>query len=77
MPREPLFRYRLSDGRWFSAAEERARERVAVIERNLAQFAGVEVGDRVTLTTVAGETPFRIVGMVTNQQEDGTVSTSL
>ena len=76
VPREPLFRYRLSDGRWFSAAEERARERVAVIERNLAQFAGVEVGDRVTVTTVAGETPFRIVGMVTNQQEDGTGSTS-
>ena len=73
VPREPLFRYRLSDGRWFSAAEERARERVAVIERNLAQFAGVEVGDLVTLTTVAGKTPFRIVGMVTNQQEDGTV----
>jgi putative ABC transport system permease protein len=73
VPREPLFRYRLSDGRWFSAAEERAHERVGVIERNLAQLAGVEVGDMVTLTTVAGKTPFRIVGMVTNQQEDGTV----
>ena len=36
----PLFRYRLSDGRWFSAAEERERERVAVIERNLAQRHG-------------------------------------
>ena len=73
VPREPLFRYRLSDGRWFSAAEEYAHEPVAVIERNLAQFAGVIVGDRVTLTTVAGPAPFLIVGMVTNQQEDGTV----
>ena len=73
VPREPLFRYRLSDGRWFSVAEERARERVAVIERNLAQFTGVEVGDRVAVTTVAGETQLRIVGMVTNQQEEGTV----
>jgi putative ABC transport system permease protein len=73
VPRQPLFRYRLSDGRWFDAAEERARERVAVIERNLAQFAGVDVGDQVTLTTVAGPAQFRIIGMATNQQEEGTV----
>ena len=49
------------------------RRRVAVIERNLAQFAGVDFGDRVTLTTAAGPAQFRIIGMVTNQQEDGTV----
>ena len=73
VPRQPLFRYRLSDGRWFNAAEERAQERVAVIERNLAQFTGVDLGDRVTLTTVAGPAQFRIIGMATNQQEDGTV----
>jgi putative ABC transport system permease protein len=73
VPRDPLLRYRLSDGRWFSAAEERAQERVAVIERNLAQFAGVDLGDRVTLATVAGPAQFRIIGMATNQQEDGTV----
>ncbi len=66
------FRYRLTAGRWFSAAEERARERVAVIERNLAQLAGVDVGDVVTLTTAAGDARFRIVGMAKNQQEDGT-----
>ena len=46
---------------------------MAVIERNLAQFAGVDFGDRVTLTTAAGPAQFRIIGMVTNQQEDGTV----
>jgi putative ABC transport system permease protein len=73
VPREPLFRYQLSDGRWFSAAEERAQERVAVIERNLAQIAGIDVGDRVTLTTLAGPARFRIIGLATNQQEDGTV----
>jgi putative ABC transport system permease protein len=73
VPREPLFRYRLADGRWFTAAEERAREPVAVIERNLAQTVGVALGEQVTLTTVAGPTRLRIVGVVTNQQEDGTV----
>ena len=71
--RAPLLRYRLVDGRWFDAAEERARGRVAVIERNVAQLAGVKVGDQVTLTTAAGPLRLRIVGMARNQQEDGTV----
>ncbi|HEX6662155.1 MAG TPA: FtsX-like permease family protein [Gaiellaceae bacterium] len=71
--RAPLLRYRLVGGRWFDAGEERARERVAVIERNLAQIAGVEVGDRVTLTTAAGPLRLHIIGMAKNQQEDGTV----
>jgi ABC-type lipoprotein release transport system permease subunit len=72
VPRDPLFRYRLSDGRWFSAGEEQARERVAVLERNLAQIAGVDVGERVTLTTAAGSAQLRIVGLAKNQQEEGT-----
>jgi putative ABC transport system permease protein len=69
----PLFRYRLAEGRWFSTAEEEAREPVAVVERALAQQAGVSVGDRVTVTTAAGGVPLRIVGLAQNQQEDGTV----
>ncbi len=73
VPREPLFRYRLSDGRWFSAAEEQGRERVAVIERNLAQLTGTEVGDRIMLSTAGGAAPLRIVGIAKNQQENGTV----
>jgi putative ABC transport system permease protein len=70
--REPLFRYRLADGRWFTAGEEQARERVAVIERNLAQNLGVDVGEPVTLATAAGDADFRIVGIAKNQQENGT-----
>ncbi len=69
---EPLFRYRLADGRWFSAGEEQSAERVAVIERNIAQSAGVDVGESVTLETAAGATDFRIVGIAKNQQENGT-----
>ena len=70
--REPLLRYRLAEGRWFSAGEEQARDRVAVIERNIAQIVGVDVGDRVSLATAAGDARFRIVGIATNQQEEGT-----
>ena len=71
--REPLFRYRLSDGRWFTAAEEQGRERVAVIERNLALATGTKVGDRITLSTAGGAAPVRIIGIAKNQQENGTV----
>ena len=70
--RDPLFRYRLADGRWFSADEEQAGERVAVIERNIAQVVGVEVGGRVRLETAAGDADVRIVGIAKNQQENGT-----
>ena len=43
-----------------------------MIERNIAQIAGVEIGDQVTLDTAAGDAEFRIVGIVNNQQENGT-----
>jgi putative ABC transport system permease protein len=72
MQQQPLFRYRLAEGRWFTKDEERARERVAVVERILAETVGVEVGDVVTLTTAAGKARFRVVGVADNQQEDGT-----
>ncbi|MGD9796979.1 MAG: FtsX-like permease family protein [Acidimicrobiia bacterium] len=71
MEAEPLFRYRIADGRWFSADEEQARERVAVIERNLAELNGVDVGDRVTVTTAAGPVELDVIGVSANQQEDG------
>jgi putative ABC transport system permease protein len=72
LEREPLFNYRLTDGRWFDAAEEEGRQRVAVIERNIAQIVGVGVGDTVTLTTAAGDAEFSIIGIARNQQENGT-----
>lgn len=69
---EPLFRYRVAAGRWFDAAEADAASRVAVIERNLAEIEGVDVGDTVTVATAAGSADFHIVGIAANQQEDGT-----
>ncbi|WP_240771285.1 FtsX-like permease family protein [Nocardioides sp. GY 10113] len=69
---DPLFRYRLAGGRWFDAGEDEAAARVAVLERNIAESAGIDVGDRVALTTAAGEADFEIIGLATNQQENGT-----
>ena len=73
MPREPLLDYRLTEGRWFTAGEEQARERVGILERNIADRVGVDVGDRITLATADGRASFRVVGIADNQQEDGTV----
>jgi ABC-type lipoprotein release transport system permease subunit len=72
LEQDPLFRYRLSDGRWFTADEERGSARVAVVERNIAQLSGIEVGDAVTLDTAAGPADFQVVGIAKNQQEEGT-----
>jgi putative ABC transport system permease protein len=69
---QPLFHYRLSDGRWFTAAEAQDGERVAVVERNIAQNAGIHIGDLVTLETAAGAAEFRVIGLAKNQQENGT-----
>jgi putative ABC transport system permease protein len=68
---DPLFRYQIADGRWFSPGEEQAGERVAVVERNLADLNGVDVGDRVAVTTAAGAVELDVIGVSTNQQEDG------
>ena len=68
----PLFRHRVSAGRWFTAAEERARGHVLVIERNLARVTGTQVGDRVALATGGGGARFRVIGVADNQQEEGT-----
>ena len=72
MPQKPLLRYRISGGQWFSPEQEKGRERVAVIERTLARATGVQTGDEVTLATAAGSARFRIIGVATNQQEEGT-----
>lgn len=69
---EPLFRYRLASGRWFDPDEAAGAAPVAVIERNIAQNLGIEVGDRTTVTFVTGDAELTIIGIATNQQEDGT-----
>ena len=68
-----MFHYRLRSGRWYTAAEEHAKARVAVIERNLARVTGTRVGDRVRVDTGNGPIALRVIGIAANQQENGTV----
>lgn len=70
---QTTFHHNVIDGRWYTAAEERGRVGVAVIERDLARRAGIAVGDRVRLTTAAGPAELRVVGIAANLQENGTV----
>jgi putative ABC transport system permease protein len=65
--------YRLDEGRWYTAEEERRRAAVTVIERNLARATGVSVGDRIRITTAAGPADLSVIGIAGNQQEAGTV----
>jgi putative ABC transport system permease protein len=43
-----------------------------VVERNVAEAAGIEVGDSVVAETARGPLRLRVVGIATNQQEEGT-----
>ena len=67
----PLFNARVSDGRWFTPAQARARERVAVLGRQLAQHLGVAPGDAARLQTPAGPVALRVVGLSNSQGNNG------
>ena len=67
-----MFHYRLTDGRWYTTAEERGQARVAVIERNLARTTNTHVGDRIQVDTSDGPLAVRVIGIAANQQENGT-----
>ncbi len=67
-----MFHYHLADGRWYTPAEQRAKARVAVVERNISRATGAHVGDRVSVDTSAGPIAVRVIGIATNQQENGT-----
>jgi putative ABC transport system permease protein len=67
-----MFHYRISAGRWYTPAEERTRARVAVVERDIARATGTRLGDRVAVQTASGTVELRVIGISTNQQENGT-----
>lgn len=67
------FRYRIAEGRWYTAGEERSRARVAVVERSLARATGTRVGDRVRVETASGPLAFRVIGIAANLHDNGTV----
>ena len=65
------FHYRLAAGRWYTPAEEQARAHVAVVEQNIAQATGTQLGDTISVQTAAGPASFHVIGISANQQENG------
>jgi putative ABC transport system permease protein len=71
----PLYSYRLSAGRWFTAADTAADVRTAVppvvLGPALARLANIRVGQILTLTMAAGPTRARVIGIDTGQTNNG------
>jgi len=71
----PLYSYRLSAGRWFSAAETAAGARAAVTPVVLgpvvARATRATVGQILTLTMAAGPTRVRVIGLDTGETNSG------
>jgi putative ABC transport system permease protein len=67
-----MFHYHIVAGRWLTASEEAERAHVAVIERDIARTTGTHLGDTIRVRMSSGVVDFRVIGISSNQQEDGT-----
>jgi putative ABC transport system permease protein len=67
----PLMRMRVTSGRWYTPAEGRGHERVAVLGRQLAGHLGVGPGDTAQLQTPAGPARVRVIGVSSSQTNEG------
>ena len=67
-----MFHYRIATGNWYTPADEQTRARVAVVERDIARATGTRLGDHINVRTASGQINLRVIGISTNQQENGT-----
>jgi putative ABC transport system permease protein len=68
---ETMFHYRIASGRWYTPTEEQARARVAVVEQDLARVTEAHLGHSISVQTPSGQVSLRVIGVSTNQQENG------
>ena len=73
IPDRPMYSFHLVSGRLLSRADTRSAARVAVVEQDIARATKTHVGARVVLRTAAGSVRFTVVGLVSDQQQNGTV----
>jgi putative ABC transport system permease protein len=72
LPDRPLYSFHPVAGRLLSAADTRTQARVVVVEQNLARVTKTRLGQRIDLSTAAGPVALRVVGIVSDQQDNGT-----
>jgi putative ABC transport system permease protein len=69
----PLYSYRLTAGRWFTAADAPAAMPPVVLGPAVARTTGARVGQILTLTMAAGPTRVRVIGIDTGQINAGQI----
>ncbi|HUB73133.1 MAG TPA: FtsX-like permease family protein [Solirubrobacteraceae bacterium] len=73
IPNRPMYSFHLVSGRLLTAADAQAQARVLVVEQSIARATDTHLGQRLQLSTASGPARFTVVGIVSDQQEDGTV----
>ena len=73
LPDNSLFGFHLVSGRLLTQSDARTQAPVVVIEQNLARATNTHLGQRITVRTAAGQVPFTVIGIVSNQENNGTV----
>jgi len=66
-----FYAYRLSAGRWFTAADPRTGISPVVLGPAVARITGARVGQTLTLTTAAGPVRVGVIGIDTGQLNSG------
>ena len=72
LPDKPFYSFHLVSGRLLTAADQRSQARVVVVEQNIARVTSTHLGQRIQLSTAAGPAQFTVVGIVSDQQDNGT-----
>ena len=67
-----MFHHHIVAGRWYTAAEEARRAHVAVVQRDIARTTGTRLGQMIHVQMPSGDFNFRVIGIASNQQENGT-----
>jgi putative ABC transport system permease protein len=74
MSADPFYSYRLSAGRWFTAADTAAdADPPVVLGPGAARATGASVGQILTLNTAAGSTRSRVIGIDTGDLNAGNI----
>jgi putative ABC transport system permease protein len=73
IPDRPMYSFHLVSGRLLTPADTRTQARVVVVEQDIARASGTHLGQSVAVRTAAGDVRFAVVGIVSDQQNNGTV----
>jgi putative ABC transport system permease protein len=73
LPDRPMYSFHLVSGRLLTATDQRTQARVVVVEQTIARASNTHLGQRVELSTASGPAQFTVVGIVSDQQQNGTV----